>query len=99
MDQLIKFIEPLLDRRCNFIIYKEGNTPCIDLNTMAKSECILKKENEALYAYRRYNKIDRISTLGDLIDIVYECHCGRSYFNTMWTSIFEEYGLGDNYES
>jgi hypothetical protein len=92
---LMELLQPALNVGCSFDIYSEQGIPCIDLNTGAKSGCILKIENGEFIAYRRYDRRNQFSTFDELLGLVYECCHGRSYFDGNWLTLFQMYGYHD----
>ncbi len=64
-----------------------GKVPFVDLNTMGKSYCHLRLEDGVVVAYRRYDQKDVVETYEELLDLVYDCVHGRSFFNKVWLDI------------
>lgn len=90
--KIFDLIQPALDIGCEFKIYNEDGIFCINLNTHAKSSCILKQKSDGIYAYRRYDKVDKVNNFNHLIEIVLGCAHHRNFFNDDWLEVFEEYG-------
>lgn len=81
---LLNLLLPAFDAGCYITIYTEQGIPCADLNLEAKSECILKSIEGEIMAFRRYDRVDKVETFIDLLSLVHDCACGRSYFSKQW---------------
>lgn len=91
-------LQPALDYGCEFQISRKDSAYYINLNTMAKSQCILKWESHKLTAHCRYEKVvDDIETFEDVLNVVYDCDHDRNYFSRCWLELFDEYGLPKYY--
>lgn len=95
MSELIERLEMVLAAGIIVELYKEGETLCADLNTAAKSSCVLKEENGGVFAHRRYGRVDRVECFEDIVAYVHDCAHGRYFFNLKWLEIFEREGLTD----
>jgi len=92
---LLEMLKPALDDGCRFEIYSDTGTVCIDLNTGAKSGCVLKLEEGITFAYRRYNRKDKVESFDDILELVWDCCHRRSFFDEAWIRVFDENELSD----
>lgn len=97
LKDVIAFIEPLIRIGVQVTINYCHQTDeiWIDLNTGAKSHCHLYFEGHTIIAYRRYDRVDLVESLDHLVKMVHECAHRRSFFDTYWLKVFEEFGLDD----
>ena len=96
VSDILELLKPALDEGCMFEIYlDQDKTFCINLNTEAKSECVLKIEEDGLKAYTRYNGVNYVSSFEDVLEIVEDCACGRSYFSEYWLKVLKSHGMVD----
>lgn len=95
MEEILEILKPAFDKGMRFEIYYEGDTLCIDLNTQAKSGCVLKKNGDSIKAHMRYNKIETIEYFDDVLSAIYSCGHGRNYFNGLWVELLKENGYSD----
>lgn len=93
--ELLYLVGPALNVGGTFELTLTDGKPSLDLNTQAKSECILKAEGDGIVAYRRYGRRDVVRDFDHLLNIVWECGHGRSYFSSVWLQVFEDFGLED----
>jgi hypothetical protein len=90
-----KYIEQLMELGIRLDLYIDSSDHyfCADLNTQGKSSCVLKREGDKVIAYRRYNRVDEVKDLEQLIALVHGCAHGRSYFSGEWLKVFEDRNL------
>lgn len=93
LTQLLTILAPALKHGCIFELSCDDDVYTIDLNTRAKSQCIIKIEDGKFVAYRRYGKQDEFTNFDELIEIVHECAHGRSYFDSGWLAVFQEFQM------
>lgn len=92
LEELVTMLIPLIIKGVNINVYHSKDIPQINLNTMAKSSCILTLEDGKVYANRRYGRKDEVTDLDHLIELVSECDHGRGYFDSNWVRIIKEAG-------
>ena len=92
MLDFINLIEPALISGVTVKIYvEEDGTKCIDLNTEAKSWCILKSCGNDIYAHMRYDKVIKVESFNDVLKCVRDCCYGRSFFNKNWIKCMDDH--------
>ena len=64
-----------------------------DLNTKAKSHCYLYYTDSGVFTSRRYERIEEVKSVLDVIDHVHDCSHGREYFNESWLTLFNNHGM------
>jgi hypothetical protein len=89
---LLTLLKEPLSRGCVFSLETEGDFFVVGLNTEAKSECILKCKEDGIYAHRRYDRVDKVDSYEHLLELIYECRHGRSFFSKEWFSILKDHG-------
>lgn len=92
--KLLSLIEPALEY-CSFEIETRDGEPFVDLNTMGKSGCQLSFIGDKLVAHTRYKEPQEVNNWKELVEIVYDCVCYRTYFNRNWLDIFKKEGYSD----
>ena len=95
LQNIFNLIDPILRHGVTIEAYYENDKLCVDLNTQAKSGCVLRVVNNEIIAYKRYGIEDKISNLDDLLESVYDCCHGRNYFSSDWLDVFNSYGFPD----
>ena len=65
----------------------------VNLDTQAKSDCILSDGPDGIVAEMRYGKTQLIETYEDVLYTVRECRLGRSYMSHTWETILKQKGL------
>lgn len=90
--ELIDMLEPAFDGGCQLIVYKEDGDWNIDLETRAKSNCILKLEEGKVTAYCRYNETHSIENFDDVLYAVSTCKHRRDYMDGSWAKLLEAVG-------
>jgi hypothetical protein len=92
---ILELLKPALELGCSFEWSHDNGVIVIDLNTGAKSGCKLKIDGDAVMAYRRYDRIDAVTSFDDVLRLVHECAHGRSYFDEGWLRVFDFYAMDD----
>lgn len=67
----------------------DGELEC-NVNTGAKSDCILKMVDDKVVAFGRYDVTKTIEDRFDLYKFIGKCRCGRDYMNTAWDKLLSE---------
>jgi hypothetical protein len=93
--KILKIIGPALEEGLQVNLSIEDSFAKVDLQTLGKSHCYLKNEHGLIFAYTRYNEPKIVKTFEDVINVVYECVCYRTFFSSVWLRIFEERGMKD----
>lgn len=89
---LVILLSPAIKAGCNITFKVENGNFCADLNTEAKSYCVLVCQDGKIMAHRRYNQIDEVKSFKDVLDAVYGCGHGRSFFSQPWLDLLNDYG-------
>ena len=90
---LLSLLEEPLREGCQVILTVDDGVLCADLHTQAKSDCVLKAQEDGVFAHRRYGCVDRVETPEELLHIVWGCGHGRTYFNGYWLDLFKAKGM------
>lgn len=92
---LLSLLTTPLSLGCVISLSVECGVVTVDLNTQAKSHCILRVINGEILAYRRYDRVDKVTSLDDLMEIIRGCAHGKSYFSGDWLKVFRDLELED----
>lgn len=94
--KFFEYVQQLMELGIRMDLFIDANHIfCADLNTQGKSSCVLQLEGDKIKAYRRYNRVDEVRDLDHIIELVYDCAHGRSYFSEEWLKVFKDKDLGD----
>ena len=90
----LTLLDEPLNKGCRISIYKDNDKLMLDLDTGAKSHCHLElQESGKIIAHRRYDRVDEVGDYQHLLDLVWSCGHGRSYFNYAWVGVLEANGF------
>lgn len=95
LKKLLDLLAEPMKQGCRFEIFFDEGVFCVDLNTGAKSGCVLKARGETIKAYRRYGRVDIVDDFDDLLSLVADCGHGRNFFNHAWVNILKSNGFSD----
>jgi len=95
LEDILKLLEPALRRGLVFKVYIERAVACVDLDTRAKSECILKKTPMGIKAFMRYDVVKPVQDFNDVLLAVQDCAHGRTFFNEDWVRVLKDYDFFD----
>jgi hypothetical protein len=93
MKELFELLEEPLREGLYVTIYYQNGNLWADLNTQAKSQCILECREDGIYAHRRYDRVDKVKNYEHLLQLIVECGHGRSFFSADWWNILEKHNL------
>lgn len=93
LNDALQLVKPALDKGIELEIKSQDGIICIDMNTRAKSECVLKLEDCGIVAHRRYDRVDPVESFEQLMLLIRDCSHGRDSFNVDWLELMDEYGI------
>ncbi len=89
-------LRPFFERGMTFTVGR-GTDWEVDLDTQAKSHCVLTLEDGIVYANMRYDTVKRIDDYRDIINAVRECDCHRNSMNYEWREVINVYDENGGY--
>jgi hypothetical protein len=96
VNDVIGWLEPAINAGEHITLSRDENgIYCINLETLAKAECILTICNNKVVAHMRYGATADITSFNDILVAVHGCAHGQSYFNFNWLEVFKTYGMSD----
>ena len=95
VNDVIGWLEPAINAGVHITLSKDKKGYWIDLNTNAKSQCLININNGEVTAHMRYGKSVEINGFYDILMTCHGCAHGRPYFNESWIEVFTQYGMSD----
>lgn len=90
MDKILELLqEAMSDYHVEITINSANGVLECNVNTGAKSDCILKMVDNKVVAFGRYNVIE-IEDRSDLYNFIENCRCGRNYMHHAWDKLLSE---------
>ena len=94
LNDVMEMLWPAFELGCYFEVTRQDGLYHINLNTQAKSDCILViEEDGTVKAKRRYGDVDTIECFMDILQSVVKCRCGREYFSNFWRAVLRKYQI------
>jgi len=95
MNKILELLKPALNAGVEISVYtNEDQELCVNVNTAAKSECILQElENGQVWAYGRYGRNEEVLDFWELCCFVNDGKCGRDYISSAWQDALDNEGF------
>ncbi len=91
MEKIIEILQPALDHGITIGLEKYDGKLGFNLNTQAKSDCVLVDEGDAIVAYMRYGDTAIIEDFNDVLYTVNKCKHGRDYISLHWQELINKH--------
>lgn len=91
---LVDILDYTMDLGIPVTMFKQDGKVMYDIDLRAKSHIHLTQEqNGDVYAYMRYDRVEKIEDFYDLFFCMPKCMHGRKYMNEKWVEVLDKMGF------